>query len=44
VHAHIERLRASVLARLESAGPLLPVADPLSVVGPLPLPASADGY
>jgi DNA-binding GntR family transcriptional regulator len=44
VHAHIERLRASVLARLESAGPLLPVADPLSVVGPLPEPASADGY
>lgn len=44
VHAHIERLRASVLARLESAGPLLPVADPLSVVRPLPEPASADGY
>jgi DNA-binding GntR family transcriptional regulator len=44
VHAHIERLRASVLARLESAGPLLPVADPLSVVRPLPEPAAADGY
>lgn len=31
VHQHIERLRASVLARLESAQPLLPVMDPLSV-------------
>lgn len=31
VHAHIERLRANVLARLESAGPLLPVLDPLAV-------------
>jgi DNA-binding GntR family transcriptional regulator len=46
VHAHIERLRASVLARLESAGPLLPAADPLAaVVGRYQLPAeSADGY
>ncbi|CAN5484122.1 GntR family transcriptional regulator [soil metagenome] len=30
VHAHIDRLRANVLARLESAGPLLPGPDPLS--------------
>ncbi len=46
VHAHIERLRASVLARLESAGSLLPVADPLAVVS-RPLPSAelaADGY
>ena len=44
VHAHIERLRASVLARLESAGPLLPVADPLAVVS-RQLPAeTVDGY
>jgi len=41
VHAHIERLRANVLARLESAGPLLPVADPLAVVS-RPLAAAAD--
>jgi GntR family transcriptional regulator, rspAB operon transcriptional repressor len=32
VHAHIERLRESVIARLESAGPLLPAADPLAGV------------
>jgi len=31
VHAHIERLRANVLARLESAAPLLPVPDALAV-------------
>jgi len=31
VHAHIERLRANVLARLESAGTLMPVPDPLAV-------------
>jgi DNA-binding FadR family transcriptional regulator len=45
VHAHIERLRASVLARLESAGPLLPVSDPLAVVGRRrPAVEPADGY
>ena len=45
VHAHIERLRASVLARLESAGPLLPVANPLSaVMRPQPPAQPADGY
>jgi len=43
VSAHIERLRASVLARLESAGPLLPAPDPLAAVAPQP-PAAADGY
>jgi len=31
VHAHIERLRANVLARLESAAPLLPGPDALAV-------------
>jgi DNA-binding GntR family transcriptional regulator len=45
VHAHIERLRASVLARLESAGPLLPVANPLSaVMRPPPADEPVDGY
>ncbi|MGI8433648.1 MAG: GntR family transcriptional regulator [Nocardioidaceae bacterium] len=45
VHAHIERLRSSVLARLESAAPLLPAADPLAVVSRPTLPAEpADGY
>ena len=45
VHAHIERLRASVLARLESAAPLLPVADPLAVVSrQLSVAETADGY
>ena len=45
VHAHIERLRGSVLARLESAGPLLPAADPLaSVKRPAPAAEAADGY
>jgi DNA-binding GntR family transcriptional regulator len=45
VHAHIERLRSSVLARLESAGPLLPAADPLAVVSrQLPAAEPADGY
>jgi DNA-binding GntR family transcriptional regulator len=45
VHAHIERLRASVLARLESAAPLLPAVDPLAVVGPQPTPPEAvTGY
>ena len=45
VHAHIERLRSSVLARLESARPLLPAADPLAVVGrQLPAAEPADGY
>ncbi len=44
VHAHIERLRANVLARLESAAPLLPVADPLAVVSrQLPAAETADG-
>jgi DNA-binding GntR family transcriptional regulator len=42
VHRHIERLRASVLARLESAGPLLPGRDALATLGPGP--ASIDGY
>jgi len=42
VHAHIERLRASVLARLESAGPLLPGRDALATLGRGP--ATADGY
>ncbi len=42
VHRHIERLRASVLARLESAAPLLPGRDALATLGPGP--ASADGY
>jgi DNA-binding GntR family transcriptional regulator len=45
VYAHIERLRASVLARLESAAPLLPAVDPLAVVGPQPTPPEAvTGY
>ncbi len=39
VHAHIERMRANVLVRLESAGPLLPGLDPLAVLSP-PAPAS----
>jgi GntR family transcriptional regulator, rspAB operon transcriptional repressor len=30
VHAHIERMRGNVLARLESAGPLMPGMDPLA--------------
>ena len=42
VHGHIERLRASVLARLESAGPLLPGRDALSTLGPRP--ATVDGF
>jgi DNA-binding GntR family transcriptional regulator len=37
VHRHIERLRASVLARLESAGPLLPGRDALATLGPGPV-------
>jgi len=45
VHAHIERLRASVLARLESAAPLLPALDPLAVVGRQPSsPEAVTGY
>ena len=46
VHAHIERLRASVLARLESAGPLLPGLDPLASLrrSPVPEVVAADGY
>ena len=42
VHGHIERLRASVLARLESAGPLLPGRDALATLGPGPV--TPDGY
>jgi hypothetical protein len=34
-----------VLARLESAAPLLPAVDPLAVVGPAPTPPEAvTGY
>lgn len=45
VSEHIERLRRSVLARLESAGPLLPGADPLAAVTPAPSRTeTADGY
>jgi hypothetical protein len=34
-----------VLARLESAAPLLPAVDPLAVVGPQPTPPEAvTGY
>ncbi len=45
VHAHIERLRINVLDRLESAGSLLPVADPLAVVARQQTPGeTADGY
>lgn len=45
VQAHIARLRASVLARLESAGPLLPASDPLGGVSRHQFPiTSADGY
>ncbi|HUG85110.1 MAG TPA: GntR family transcriptional regulator [Euzebya sp.] len=43
VRGHIERLRGNVLARLESAGPLMPGPDPLSAVKRQPA-ASADGY
>lgn len=39
VHAHVERMRANVLVRLESAGPLLPGLDPLAVLSP-PIPSS----
>ena len=41
VHAHIERMRANVLVRLESAGPLLPGLDPLAVLSPPPVPVDA---
>jgi GntR family transcriptional regulator, rspAB operon transcriptional repressor len=44
VHAHIERMRANVLARLESAGPLLPGRDPLAALNlyvPEALPADS---
>lgn len=46
VHGHIEGLRASVLARLQSAGQLMPGPDPLAAVGRqvLPATATADGY
>jgi DNA-binding GntR family transcriptional regulator len=45
VGAHIEGLRNSVLARLESAGPLLPGTDPLAAVTLPAMPAgAADGY
>lgn len=39
VHAHVERMRANVLLRLESAGPLLPGLDPLAVLSP-PVPVA----
>lgn len=39
VHGHIERLRGNVLARLESAMPLLPGPDPLAALAPV----AADG-
>jgi DNA-binding GntR family transcriptional regulator len=41
VHGHIEGLRASVLARLQSAGQLMPGPDPLAAVGRQVLPATA---
>ena len=45
VSAHIERLRDSVLARLESAAPLLPGPDALAGVNRRPPPVVAvDGY
>ena len=44
VHAHIERLRASVLARLESARPLLPAPDPLAAVSRQRSAEPPDGY
>ena len=44
VHSHIERLRVNVLARLESAGPLLPAPDPLAAVSRKPSANAADGY
>jgi DNA-binding GntR family transcriptional regulator len=44
IEAHIERLRASVLARLESAAPLLPGPDPLAAVSVAPPAPTADGY
>jgi DNA-binding GntR family transcriptional regulator len=45
VHAHIERMRTNVLARLQSAGSLLPGPDPLAAVSRQPPAAvTADGY
>lgn len=38
VRAHIVRLRGNVLARLESARPLLPGPDPLSGIAPMAAP------
>jgi DNA-binding GntR family transcriptional regulator len=43
VEGHIERLRNNVLARLESAGPLLPGPDPLAALNDRSA-ATADGY
>lgn len=43
VREHIERLRANVLDRLESARPLLPGTDPFAAVTPLAASAPADG-
>jgi len=36
VHSHIERMRASVLVRLENAGSFMPGLDPLAVLSPPP--------
>lgn len=45
VQAHLEGLRAGVLARLQSAGPLMPLPDPLAAVGqPPPAAETPDGY
>lgn len=48
VRAHIARLRANVLARLESAGPLLPGPNLLAAVNPQPptteTAETAEGY
>lgn len=44
VETHLVRMRANVLARLESARPLMPGPDPLSALTPMtPSPAAADG-
>lgn len=43
VHAHIERLRANVLARLESAMPLLPSTDPFAALALQPTAGPDDG-
>jgi hypothetical protein len=43
VRAHIGRLRQGVLARLESAGPLLPGPNPLAAVSTRPPSAGTAG-